>query len=277
MKRLFAFSAKITLIATIFLCTLSLFSCNSILCNHTESDWIIDVEATINREGTKHTECIKCNQIIQSQTIPEIEYSLTEVKQKLSKSMVKVYCYDHDGKTILSQGSGFFINRTGLFITNAHVVKDAYYIKIETHLGVMHDVTTMHVYNYSDSDYAICRADCLSTPVEFEENVSVGETVYAFGYPNDANILSSTQGTVTATNVVDKNKTFIENTATIDHGSSGGILANSKGKVIGVTTGILNNNKYAALCYSEFKSDVSKIHWGSKEPLEWFHSKKPFH
>ena len=46
--------------------------------------------------------------------------------------MVKVYCYDYDGETLLSQGSGFFINKTGTFITNAHVVEDAYYIKIKT-------------------------------------------------------------------------------------------------------------------------------------------------
>ena len=246
------------------------------LCNHIESNWIVDVKATLENEGTKHTECIKCGEIIQTQIIPELEYSLSEVKQLLSKSMVKVYCYDYDGETLLSQGSGFFINRTGTFITNAHVVKDAYYIKIKNYLGFIYDVNVMYVYNYSGSDHAICRAqNCFSTtPVEFEEDVSVGDTVYAFGYPNDAFMLSSTQGTVTATNVVDKGKTYIENTARIDHGSSGGILANSKGKVVGITTGILGNSKYAALSYSEIKSDVTKSHFGTKEPLEWFHTKK---
>ena len=133
----------------------------------------------------------------------------------------------------------------------------------------------MYVYNYIGSDHAICKAqNCISIPVEFEEEISVGDIVYAFGYPNDAFLLSSTEGTVTATNVVDGTKTYIENTAKIDHGSSGGILANSKGKVIGITTGILENNKYAALSYSEIKSDVTKNHFGTKEPLEWFHTKK---
>ena len=245
------------------------------LCNHIESNWILDVKATFENEGKKHTECTKCGETIQTQVIPELEYSLSEVKQLLSKSMVKVYCYDYDGETLLSQGSGFFINKTGTFITNAHVVEDAYYIKVETHLGATHDVDVMYVYNYIGSDHAICKAqNCFSTPVEFEEEVSVGDTVYAFGYPNDAFLLSSTEGTVTATNVVDGTKTYIENTAKIDHGSSGGILANSKGKVIGITTGILGNNKYAALSYSEIKPDVTKSHFGTKEPLEWFHTKK---
>ena len=257
------------------LCISFLFGCNSVFCDHTESNWIIDTEATLESEGSKHTECTKCGEIIQTQTIPELEYSLSEVKQLLSKSMVKVYCYDYDGETLLSQGSGFFINKTGTFITNAHVVKDAYYIKIKTYLGATYDVNIMYVYNYIGSDHAICKAqNCISIPVEFEEEISVGDIVYAFGYPNDAFLLSSTEGTVTATNVVDGTKTYIENTAKIDHGSSGGILANSKGKVIGITTGILENNKYAALSYSEIKSDVTKNHFGTKEPLEWFHTKK---
>lgn len=257
------------------LCISFLFGCDSILCKHIEGDWIVDTAATLESEGSKHTECTKCGKTIQKQIIPELEYSLSEVKQLLSKSMVKVYCYDYDSETLLSQGSGFFIDTTGTFITNAHVVEDAYYIKVKTHLGITYDVNVMYVYNYIGSDHAICKAkNCFSTPVEFEEEVSVGDAVYAFGYPNDAFLLSSTEGTVTATNVVDGTKTYIENTAKIEHGSSGGILANSKGKVVGITTGILENKKYAALSYCEIKSDVTKKHFGTKEPLEWFHTKK---
>ena len=275
MNKPFNFIKNIILFTCIMLCIFCLFGCNSVLCEHVESDWIVDINATLGNEGEKHTECTKCGKTIQTQSIPELEYSLSEVKQSLSKSMVKVYCYDYDGKTLLSQGSGFFIDKTGKFITNAHVVEDAYYIKVKTHLGASHDVNVMYVYNYIGSDHAICRAqNCISTPIEFEEKVEVGETVYAFGYPNDAFLLTSTEGVVTATNVVDGTKTYIENTAKIDHGSSGGILANSKGKVVGITTGILENNNYAAISYAEFKSDVTKSHFGTKEPLEWFHTKK---
>ena len=236
MNKLFNFIKTIILFTCVMLCTSCLFGCKSAL---------------------------------------ESEYSLSEVKQLLSNSMVKVYCYDYDGKTLLSQGSGFFIDKSGKFITNAHVVEDAYYIKVKTHSGSTYAVNVMYTYNFIGSDHAICKAkNCLSTPVEFEEEVSVGDVVYAFGYPNNALLLSSTEGTVTATNIIDGTKTYIENTAKIDHGSSGGILANTKGKVVGITTGILENNKYAALSYSEIKSDVTKSHIGTKEPLEWFHTKK---
>lgn len=266
---------KVLFLTGVLLSLAFLMACNSIFCDHHESEWIIDVAATLESEGAKHTECTKCGKIIQSQQIPELSYSLSEVKQVLTKSVVKVYCYDYDGTTQLSQGSGFFINRTGLFVTNAHVVKDAYFVKIRTYQGITCDVSAMYAFDYTNSDYALCKAlNCFSTPVEFESDVSVGDTVYALGYPNDSHNLSSTQGTVTATNVVDKNSSFIQNTAPIDHGSSGGILANSKGRVLGITTGILENGESAALAYSEIETAINKNYYVSKEPLEWFHNKK---
>ncbi len=275
MKKLITSLKKWFFLVFALLCICLLFGCSSVFCDHIESDWVIDTKATLENQGKKHTECTECGKIIQTEKIPKIKHSISEVKQKLSKSIVKVYCYDYDGKTLLSQGSGFFIDTNGTFITNAHVVEDAYYVKIKTHLGTLHDVNCMYVYNYKGSDHAICKANFYySNPVEFEDTVSVGDTVYAFGYPNDALTLSSSKGIVTATKLVDKGRTYIENTAKIDHGSSGGILANSNGKVVGITTGILKNNKYVALCYSEIKNDVTKSHFASKEPLEWFHTKK---
>lgn len=37
---------------------------------HTESDWIIDLEPTLETEGQKHTECPYCGAVIQTQVIP---------------------------------------------------------------------------------------------------------------------------------------------------------------------------------------------------------------
>ena len=246
------------------------------LCNHIEGDWIVDVKPTGSSVGSKHIECQNCGEILRTEQVPKIECTLLQVKESIKQSIVKVYCYDYDGKTLMSQGSGFFIDNSGTFITNAHVVKDTYYIKIKTSFGVTYDVNIMYVYNYNGSDHAICKAqNCYSSaPVTFAEKASVGDIVYAFGYPNDAFSLSATQGIITSTSVVDKGQTFIENTAEIDHGSSGGVLTNTNGEVIGITTGILDNNLFAALSYSEFKADASKKQFGTKEPLEWFHTVK---
>ncbi len=44
------------------------------LLNHTESDWIIDKQPTYQDEGEKHTECVNCNKILQTQIIPKNTY-----------------------------------------------------------------------------------------------------------------------------------------------------------------------------------------------------------
>ena len=127
---------------------------------------------------------------------PEPQLTEEEINAKLKASVIKVICYDYDGITETSQGSGFFIDDDGTFITNAHVVKDCFYIKIKTHLGITHDVDVMYKYNGTVSDYAICKAKtCFSSqPVEFATTASAGDTVYALGYPNDSFVMKTTSG-----------------------------------------------------------------------------------
>ena len=240
--------------------------------DHIESGWIIDKEATSTSNGNKHIECIVCGKIIYSSIIPQTGLSQAEITAKLKSSVVKVICYDYDEKTELSQGTGFFIDNQGTFITNAHVIEGSYYIKIETYLGATYDVDIICKYNYTYSDYAICKVkNYFSTPVEFCSSAQVGDTVYALGYPNDAFIMSTSSGVITSTDAMDGTKHFYVNTARIDHGSSGGILADSQGRVLGITTGIFGAGEYAALKYQDFKFDADGIHITGKEPVEYFH------
>ena len=240
--------------------------------DHIESGWIIDKEATSTSTGNKHTECIVCGKIIYTSIIPQTGLSQAEITAKLKPSVVKVICYDYDEKTEISQGTGFFIDNQGTFITNAHVIQDCYYIKIETYLGATYDVDVICKYNYTYSDYAICKVkNYFSKPVEFCSSAQVGDTVYALGYPNDAFVMNTSSGVITSTDAMDGTKHFYVNTARIDHGSSGGILADSQGRVLGITTGIFGAGEYAALKYQDFKFDAEGIHITGKEPVEYFH------
>lgn len=243
-------------------------------CAHTGTKWVVDIEATLDSKGSKHLECKSCGKNIKTEVIPEIFLTQAEVTAKLKSAVVKVICYDYDGKTEISQGSGFFIDNSGTFITNAHVVEDCFFIKVQTSFGVTYDVDVMYKYNGTVSDYAICKAkNCFSSnAVEFTTKAEVGDTVYALGYPNDAFVMSTTSGKITSTDAVDGTKHYYANTAWIDHGSSGGILADAKGRVLGITTGIFADGEYAALKYQDFKFDAESIHVGFKEPLEYFHT-----
>jgi hypothetical protein len=244
-------------------------------CEHTDTRWVIDKEPTSTTNGSRHLVCNTCGANLGTETIYGKELSQSEIKSKLQDSVIKVMCYDYDGETVISQGSGFFIDDDGTFITNAHVVEDCFYIKVKVESYRDFDVKVMYVYNYGTSDYAICKIDgsYTSKPVEFAESTTVGATVYALGYPNDANYISITKGKITNTNtVVESTQHCYENTAKIDHGSSGGVLVDCYGRVLGITTGQADNGKYLALKYQDFKLDVQKTHTGSKSPLEYFHT-----
>jgi hypothetical protein len=64
--------------------------------------------------------------------------------------------------------------------------------------------------------------------------VEVGETVYALGSPLGLEDTFS-NGMISSTNRVDGGQTFLQTTASISSGSSGGALLNEYGQVIGVT------------------------------------------
>jgi len=244
-----------------------------LVCEHTACEWVIEKDTSKSDEGLRKKLCKICNAEVDEEAIPKIELDGNEVKARLEKSIVKVLCYDYSGEKCTSQGSGFFIDEKGTFVTNAHVAKDAYHIRIETYDKKSYDVKLIFEFNDENSDYAILRAEaCASLPVEFDENAGVGDAVYAIGYPDNANTLQCSSGKILRTNVKDEEIRYFENSANIEQGSSGGVLADSHGRVIGITTGKLANMNYAAIPCIDIKEALTQSYTEGKSPLEWFHS-----
>ena len=106
-----------------------------IICDHLDTRWVVDVEATLDAPGSRLLICNTCQVCLKIESIPALTLTREEVIAKLAPSAVKVTCYDSDGRTKLTQGSGFFLDENGVFITNAHVVQDCYFIKIQCHDG----------------------------------------------------------------------------------------------------------------------------------------------
>lgn len=65
------------------------------MAEHTESDWIIDKEATVDSDGSRHTECIACGLRIK-----------TEATNKLTPSKGLVYTLNTDCKSYSVTGIG---------------------------------------------------------------------------------------------------------------------------------------------------------------------------
>ncbi len=245
------------------------------ICYHEQKRWVIDIEATTLSDGSRHEQCLSCKKNYPSEIIPRLELSKEEITVLLSESIFKVYSYDYDGKTVIGQGTGFFIGSNGTFITNAHVVDGTYYLKIQLSSGATYDVDKIYKFNDTTSDYAICHANISKTKgVSFSADVQQGDKVYSLSYPDDSAYLKVNSGEILSSAYSLSGVTYYENNAYIDHGSSGGILANAHGEVIGITSCQFKNSNYGAIRYTDFKTYISSSYTKGIEPLKLFHTVK---
>lgn len=138
------------------------------------------------------------------------------------------------------QGSGFFINNKGLAVSNYHNFEGAdlknMIIKVpntDMTYRVKQVVKCGNVADGGPNDYVVFTVDidqCNCIPVA-SNKPAIGERVYAIGSPKGyENTFSS--GEVSQW----RESNYMQTTAFIDHGSSGGALLNEFGEVVGITS-----------------------------------------
>lgn len=136
-------------------------------------------------------------------------------------------------KTDTGTGSGFFVSSAGDILTNWHVIRNADYITVTAQNGKSMSAS-LKDYD-SKRDMALLSVKT-SYPVKFltiSKNLPrQGEAVIAIGNPKG---LSGTvsNGIVSAFR---ENNTWVQFTAPISPGSSGGALINLRGEVVGMPT-----------------------------------------
>ncbi len=161
----------------------------------------------------------------------------TEIYAKCSPAVFYIVVYDWSGHA-LGQASGFFISSDGTAVTNYHVIEDAYSAKVKTLDGKIYNVLGV-CSSDANNDLAIIKVDGTGFPyleLGDSKSVSVGSTVYAIGNPQGLEG-SISQGIVSFYYREIDNTPFMQITAPISPGSSGGALLDSAGRVVGVTTG----------------------------------------
>jgi len=141
-------------------------------------------------------------------------------------------------ETPYGAGSGIIIEDDGYILTNAHVVKETGLIKIYLLDSRVFDVTRMAT--DENSDIAILKINANNLPVvEFgdSDKAQQGDEIFTFGYPfGIKGDVSFKEGTISR-RLTEKGVTYIEVSAEIHPGNSGGPLVNRFGKVIGINTG----------------------------------------
>lgn len=179
--------------------------------------------------------------------------SAEDIYKKVNPSVFYIEVDVPNGK---QGGSGFFIDGKGTAVTNFHVLKGGTSASVTLADGKKYSVKQV-VGCDVDGDIAIISVDVpRSVPVSLgnSSGIKTGESVYAIGYP-ESFILGAQESTFTsgivskpAYNVEGRN--YIQTTADITHGNSGGVLVDKYGKVVGITTGKIDlvGVSYMNLC-----------------------------
>jgi S1-C subfamily serine protease len=153
------------------------------------------------------------------------------------------------GKT--SSGTGFFITRQGHILTNAHVVDGCRDITVQQPGGPT--VSANAVTTDKQNDLALLQTAAPAPAVATlrgSRPIRPGESVIAFGFPLSGMMSSGgvlTTGTVNALSGTGDDTRYLQISAPIQPGNSGGPLLDTTGAIVGVTTKSISTNRAARL------------------------------
>lgn len=142
----------------------------------------------------------------------------------------------------ISVGTGFFVNSDGYLVTNAHVVDGCEKIIAKTDDGAVLDADRRATDATNDlALLKVRRASTKAAPLKLTPRL--GEGVEAFGYPHPELLSSSgnfTLGNITALNGLGDDSRYLQISAPVQSGNSGGPLLDQYGNVVGVVSMKLN-------------------------------------
>lgn len=144
-----------------------------------------------------------------------------------------------DGTGTDSSGSGFVVSKDGWLLTNAHVAKSCRSVMVGT------EGKADKVLIDEDNDLALVHVNAdLGQPLSIAAGVPrLGEDVLALGYPLRsilADSLNVTRGNVSSLLGLGNDKRYLQISAPVQPGNSGGPLVDLSGRVVGIVTAKLN-------------------------------------
>jgi serine protease Do len=163
-------------------------------------------------------------------------YEPHEISELVSSAIIYIELYDKEGK-VLSSGSGFIVESSGKIVTNYHVIDGAHSGKIRLIDGTEYKIE--YILGYDEArDIAVLKINGSNFPTVIlgnSDKVVNGEKILAIGSPFGLeNTISD--GLVSNRNRFIDDYRYIQVSAPISPGSSGGALLNYYGEVIGITT-----------------------------------------
>lgn len=147
-------------------------------------------------------------------------------------------------------GTGFFVSSEGHILTNYHVVKSCVQVQSRSY-GRLQSIA-----QDQRNDLALLKTDSPPKGVSIfrERSIKHGNTVFAAGFPLQntlAEVMNFTEGTVSAMAGLKGDSRFLQITAPVQKGNSGGPLLDKYGMISGVVT-----SKYNALASAIKSGDI---------------------
>ncbi|MEO1258116.1 MAG: trypsin-like peptidase domain-containing protein [Bacteroidota bacterium] len=167
--------------------------------------------------------------------------------------------------TPYSTGTGFYLKKEEVVVTNDHVVRGNREVVVE---GSMIKRQMAKVI-YTDPLYDLAFLSCKAEPelpvlhLSDEKEISEGEKVTAIGHPFGLRF-TATQGIISNADHKENDVQYYQHDAALNPGNSGGPLINKEGEIVGVNTFIIQKGEnigfslpvsYLIKAIEEFKAD----------------------
>lgn len=143
----------------------------------------------------------------------------------------------------IGQGSGFVVDAQGTLVTNFHVVEGADAVTVQFAGGERFD-DVLFVSADRGRDVAVLKVRGVNLPfIAFgdDQKLAVGDRVYVMGNPLGLEGTFS-DGLLSARRI-DEGVAYLQITAPISSGSSGGPVLNARGEVVGIATAAMRSGQ----------------------------------
>lgn len=178
--------------------------------------------------------------VVEQTIIPQEHDTAEQTAQQIARNALNstVYLAIQKVGGRISEGSGFFVY-PGYVATNHHVAESA----TKAYIKLVGKDTTYIAESIAaideEHDLALLKVTGISTPVlplANSDTVQIGETIYAIGNPRGFLEGTVSDGIISSIRE-EGNKKWLQMTAPISPGSSGGPVLNTRGEVIGISVG----------------------------------------
>jgi S1-C subfamily serine protease len=189
--------------------------------------------------------------------MPQTPDNFQSVYESTRHSVVTILTYETGGGSPSGMGSGFYIS-PDVVVTNAHVVDGAGYVEVKKNLKDR-PIRVLEILAVDrDADVALLRTSEPGVPLVLSDFLpGAGEPVVVISSPLGLEKTVS-QGIISGFREHNK-KRYLQITAPISPGSSGGPVLDRQGRVLGVTAFILDGNHAQNLNFAIPAREIQRV------------------